>query len=57
MHWKIDVIKEIEKLVLNPSSEKEHFKDDGKDQHFIRNLFYLKCTGSIDEILANLLYT
>jgi len=57
LHWKIDIIREIEKLILNPSKAEDHFADSGEDQHFIRNFFYLKCTGSIDEILANLLYT
>ena len=57
LHWKIDVVREIEKLILNPSRTIDHFADEGDEQHFVRNFFYIKCTGSIDEILANLLYT
>jgi hypothetical protein len=28
MHWKIDVVREIERLILNPSKE-DHFSDYG----------------------------
>ena len=60
LHWKIDVMKQIEQLVLASTelnNEPETSEALTSSEHFIRNFYYLKCSATMDEFLLSLLYS
>ena len=56
LHWKIDVIREIEKLILFRQPDYQDREQEGSTEPHIRNFYYLKCTSTVDEFLLSLLY-
>lgn len=56
LHWKIDVIRSIERLVLKYPPDYRDREQEGALEPHVRNFFYLKCSSTIDEFLLSLLY-
>jgi hypothetical protein len=56
LHWKIDVVRQIERLVLKTHPDYFNREREGTSEPYIKNFFYLKCTSTVDEFLLSLLY-
>lgn len=56
LHWKIDAVRQLERLVLKTQPDYFNREREGTSEPHIRNFYYVKCTSTVDEFLISLLY-
>ena len=56
LHWKIDVMHQVERLVTKLLPDTHDMDREGINEPFLRNFFFLKCASTVDEFLMSMLY-